>query len=79
MLEARNPLIEGMELEWMSVTGERITFTLNGATQNGGYVSKIRPNSIFEIELPFKPLAGELVRKPYSEGDKVIERRKRNG
>ena len=77
MLEARNPLIEGMELELMSVTGERMMFTLNGATQNGKSVSKIRPNSLFEINLPFKPLAGELVRKPYSEGDKVIERRKK--
>jgi putative protease len=79
MLEARNPLIEGMELEWMSASGERRIFTLKGATQNGGQVSKIRPNSLFEIRLPFSPLAGELVRKPYSEGDKVIERRKKNG
>ncbi len=79
VLEARNPLIEGMELEWMSASGERRIFTLNGATQKGGTVSKIRPNSLFEIRLPFTPLAGELVRKPYSEGDKVIERRKRYG
>jgi putative protease len=78
MLEARNPLIEGMELEWMSASGERKKFTLNGATQDGVPVSKIRPNSFFEVRLPFSPLAGELVRKPYSEGDKVIERRKRN-
>jgi U32 family peptidase len=79
MLEARNPLIDGMELEWMSASGERITFTLNGATQNGEAKSKIRPNSLFEIRLPFRPLAGELIRKPYSEGDRVVERRKRNG
>jgi putative protease len=75
LIEARNPLIEGMELEWMSASGGRITFTLEGATANGGPISKIRPNSIFEMELPFKPIAGELIRKPYSEGDRVVERR----
>jgi putative protease len=76
-LEARNPLIEGMELEWMSSAGDRVTFTLTGATADSRPVSKIRPNSIFEMELPFKPLAGELIRKPYSEGDRVVERRKK--
>jgi U32 family peptidase len=76
-LEARNPLIEGMELEWLSSAGDRVTFTLEGAAADGGPVSKIRPNSIFEMDLPFKPLAGELIRKPYSEGDRVVERRKK--
>ncbi len=75
LLEARNPLIEGMELEWMSASGERQTFTLSGAAANGVPQPKIRPNSIFEMELPFRPLAGELIRKPYSEGDRVVERR----
>ena len=77
LLEARNPLIEGMELEWMSSSGGRVTFTLTSATAKGEPISKIRPNSIFEMELPFKPLAGELIRKPYSEGDRVVERRKK--
>jgi len=75
LLEARNPLIEGMELEWMSASGERRIFALNGATQKGGPQPKIRPNSLFEVRLPFRPLAGELIRKPYSEGDRVVERR----
>jgi hypothetical protein len=70
-MEARNPLIEGMELEWLSSADMRLVFPLQGVTIDGMPASHIRPNQIFEIKTPFKPLPGELIRKQYSEGDKV--------
>jgi putative protease len=73
VLEARNPLIEGMELEWLSRDGIRKTFPLQGAFSNGMSVGRIRPNQTFEMKTPFDPIPGELVRKPFSEGDKVAD------
>ena len=72
IMEARNPLIEGMELEWLSSGGMRQIFVLQGATSDGMPASHIRPNQIFHMKTPFKPLPGELIRKAYSEGDKVL-------
>ncbi|HQP30096.1 MAG TPA: U32 family peptidase [Deltaproteobacteria bacterium] len=72
-LEARNPLIEGMELEWLSSSSEARRFTLSGATVEGAPARALKPNQIFEMRLPFTPTAGELIRKPYSEGDKVVD------
>jgi putative protease len=71
IMEARNPLIEGMELEWLSSADMRLVFPLQGVTIDGMPTSHIRPNQIFEMKTPFKPLPGELIRKQYSEGDKV--------
>lgn len=72
VLEARNPLIEGMELEWLSSSGDNVAFTLRDMTVKGARKARIRPGDIFELETPFAPKAGELIRKPYSEGDKVV-------
>ncbi|HQI81913.1 MAG TPA: U32 family peptidase [Deltaproteobacteria bacterium] len=77
VLEARNPLIEGMELEWLSSAGERQTFLLNGAVSEGESLTHIRPNQVFSLKTPFVPVTGELVRKAYSEGDKVVQGRGR--
>jgi putative protease len=74
ILEARNPLIEGMELEWLSSSSSSQTFILKGALLDGQPVQYIKPNQVFELDLPFQPKAGELIRKPYSEGDKVVAR-----
>ena len=74
ILEARNPLIEGMELEWLSSSSSSQTFILKGALLDGQPVQYIKPNQVFELDLPFQPKAGELIRKPYSEGDKVVVR-----
>lgn len=72
VLEARNPLIEGMELEWLSADGTRQTFIMEGACYEGSPIRRIRPGQIFALKTPFVPCQGELMRKPYSEGDKVI-------
>lgn len=73
VFEARNPLIAGMELEWLSSSSEARHFTLSGATVEGEPVRAIKPNQVFELEIPFAPQPGELIRKPYSEGDKVVD------
>ncbi|MEN6473725.1 MAG: peptidase U32 family protein [Syntrophaceae bacterium] len=73
VLEARNPLIEGMELEWLSSTSARQSFVLGGAMVEGEPVRTLKPNQVFELTLPFTPRVGELIRKPYSEGDKVVD------
>ncbi|MGC9323403.1 MAG: peptidase U32 family protein [Desulfomonilia bacterium] len=75
LFEARNPLIEGMDLEWLSSGGERQSFVLTDAIREGTPVKRIRPNELFEIKTPFVPKPGELVRKPLSEGDKILEGR----
>ncbi len=72
LLEARNPLIEGMELEWLGHAGQRAAFILQGALADGAPVSRLRPNQLFELELPCTPCPGELLRKPFSSGDKVV-------
>lgn len=74
VLEARNPLVEGMELEWLSSAFEKRSFLLRGASLEGAPLRFIKPNQVFELALPFTPKAGELIRKPYSEGDKVVVR-----
>ena len=74
VFEARNPLIEGMELEWLSSNGERQRFSLMDAQVHGIPQSRIRPGEIFEMKTQLSPLAGELIRKPFSEGDKVVRR-----
>lgn len=74
VLEARNPLIEGMELEWLSSSFQKHCFVLKGATIEGAPVRFIKPNQVFEMDVPFVPQPGELIRKPYSEGDKVVVR-----
>jgi len=73
VLEARNPLIAGMELEWLSSTSARQGFVLEGAMVEGEPVRALKPNQVFDLELPFAPRPGELIRKPYSEGDKVVD------
>lgn len=73
LMEARNPLIEGMELEWLSSSGTRQAFPLQNALVNGRRAKSIRPNQAFELDTPFQPLPGELVRKPFSEGDKIAD------
>lgn len=77
IMEARNPLIEGMGLEWLSSAGERQTFTLEGAASEGEPVTHIRPNQLFSLKTPFVPRPGELIRKPFSEGDRVLPARGR--
>lgn len=72
VMEARNPLIEGMDLEWLSSNGSRQTFSLADAQVHGMPQSRIRPGEIFEMKTPFNPVAGEFIRKPFSEGDKVV-------
>jgi hypothetical protein len=62
-----------MELEWLSSSSEAQRFTLSGATVEGVPARALKPNQIFELTLPFTPRVGELIRKPYSEGDKVVE------
>jgi putative protease len=74
IMEARNPLIEGMELEWLSSDGSRKTFLFKDAGIQGVRQKRIRPNEIFEMKTPFAPITGELIRKPFSEGDKVVGR-----
>lgn len=69
--EARNPLIEGMELEWMSSCFKRRKFILNSANVDGFPSTYIKPNQIFTMKTPFRPKTGELIRKPFSQGDKV--------
>jgi putative protease len=74
LLEARNPLIKGMELELLGSNGERKAFVLENAFTGSTNADAIRPNQIFSMHLDFPALPGELIRKPYSEGDKIIER-----
>jgi hypothetical protein len=62
-----------MELEWLSSNGTRQAFTLKNAFINGRPAKRIRPNEVFELNTPFHPLPGELLRKPFSEGDKVAD------
>ncbi len=72
VFEARNPLIEGMELEWLSSGGSRQHFPFTGGLVDGVLKKRIKPNEIFSMKVPFSPKAGELVRKPLSEGDRVV-------
>ncbi len=77
ILEARNPLIEGMKIELLPVRDAgrmKQTFTLSGMQVKGAGKERIRPNEVFEMKLPFETVAGELMRKPFSEGDKVVLR-----
>jgi hypothetical protein len=60
-----------MELEWLSSTGVRQSFTLKDAFINGRHAKAVKPNQVFELSTPFQPLPGELIRKPFSEGDKI--------
>ncbi len=75
VFEARNPLIEGMEGEWLSSKGFSRKIDFRDMAVDGCRKERIRPNEIFEMETGFAPLPGELVRKPYSEGDKVVQMR----
>ncbi|HPR53976.1 MAG TPA: U32 family peptidase [Deltaproteobacteria bacterium] len=72
ILEARNPLIEGMELERMAPSGERQVFPLEGAIFEDNTVTHIKPNQVFSVKTLFVPQPGELIRKSFSEGDKVV-------
>ena len=72
IMEARNPLIEGMELEWLSADGTRQGFIMQGALCNSAPATHIKPNQILAMKTPFIPAPGELIRKPFSEGDKVM-------
>ena len=71
-MEARNPLIEGMVLEWLSSTGQRQSFVLRGAFSEDGAQTHIKPNQLFSLKTSFVPKPGELIRKPFSEGDRVM-------
>ncbi len=75
VFEARNPLVEGMELEWLSSDGRTEPFALTGALVEGRLERAIKPNEVFSLKTSFVPRPGELVRKPLSEGDKVLELR----
>ncbi len=77
VFEARNPLIEGMEMEWLSSSGARQVFPIKDAFSRGSRCTHIRPGEIFEMKTPFIPVPGELIRKPFSEGDKVVNAGKR--
>jgi len=77
LFEARNPIIEGMEGEWLSSGGTRRKLVFRDMTVEGVRKAGIRPNEVFEMETDFVPLPGELVRKPLSEGDKVVLREAR--
>jgi hypothetical protein len=61
-----------MELEWLAADGIRQSFVLEGAHAEGTPIERIRPGQIFTVKTPFVPCPGELIRKAYSEGDKVI-------
>ena len=65
-----------MEMELLSHDGSRRKFSMEGAFVNGLPADAIRPNQLFSMKLPFTVKSGELVRKPWSEGDKIIERKK---
>ncbi len=73
LMEARNPLIAGMEMEWLAADGTRQRFILEGAFSEGAPIERIRPSQVFALKTPFVPGPGELVRKPFSKGDKVIQ------
>jgi putative protease len=73
LMEARNPLIAGMELEWLAADGTRQNFILEGAFSEGTPIERIRPSQLFTLKTPFAPGPGELIRKPFSKGDKVIQ------
>lgn len=75
ILEARNPLIEGMQLEWLAAAGKSRIFELKDAQAGGTRKTHIRPNEVFAVKLPFAVRAGELIRKPYSQGDKVVPKK----
>jgi putative protease len=70
--EARNPLIEGMELEWLSSNSSRQTFVLRDAVADGKKITHIKPNQQFSIKTSFSARPGELIRKTFSQGDKVV-------
>jgi U32 family peptidase len=72
LMEARNPLIAGMDLEWLAGDGTRQSFILDGAFSEGASIERIRPSQIFAVKTPFVPGPGELIRKSFSMGDKVI-------
>ncbi|HPD22188.1 MAG: peptidase U32 family protein [Desulfomonilia bacterium] len=72
VFEARNPLVEGMEGEWLSSDGMSRKIVFRDMMIEGCRKERIRPNEIFEMKTDFTPLPGELVRKPYSEGDRVV-------
>ncbi|MGI6386853.1 putative protease YhbU [anaerobic digester metagenome] len=74
VFEARNPLIEGMEGEWLSSDGMSRKIVFWNMMIEGCRRERIRPNELFEMKTGFAPLPGELVRKPCSEGDKVIRK-----
>jgi U32 family peptidase len=75
VFEARNPLIEGMELEWLSKGGGKEPFTLSKPLVKGRIERAVKPGEIFRMKTGFAPVEGELVRKPLSEGDKILELR----
>jgi hypothetical protein len=60
-----------MELEWIAASGDRQTFTLQGAFSEGLPIDRIRPNQVFSLKTSFVPVPGELIRKPFSKGDKI--------
>jgi len=72
VFQARNPLVEGMELEWLSSEGAREVFPIKDAFCRDSLCTHIRPGDVFEMKTPFSPEAGELIRKPFSAGDKVV-------
>jgi len=72
IFEARNPLVEGMEMELLSLGGDNVGFVIDDAHINGKKATHIRPGDCFEMKTPFEPVPGELVRKPFKEGYKVV-------
>jgi U32 family peptidase len=73
LMEARNPLIAGMELEWLAGNGTRQSFILEDAYSEAGPIERIRPSQVFAVKTSFVPDPGELIRKPFSKGDKIIQ------
>ena len=74
IFEARNPLVEGMEMEWLPSDSGYRSFILKDPMVDGEKARYIKPNQVFTMKTPFRPKRGELVRKPYSEGDRMEQK-----
>ncbi len=64
LLEARNPLIAGMELEWLAADGTRQSFILDGALSEGAPIERIRPSQVFAVKTPFVPVRANSFASP---------------
>ncbi len=74
IFEARNPLVEGMEMEWLPADSGYKRFILKNPVVDGVKTRYIKPNQVFRLVVPFKPRKGELIRKAYSEKDRMKQK-----